>query len=155
MSTRRVQLALNVRDIETATRFYSARFGTAPAMQRPGYANYLIADPPLKLVLFENPGADAPLNHLGVEVASREDDIEATRQFAEAGLAHTIAEVGMCCHAVQDKEWVEAPNVPLGAWEFYTALDAASLDEKSLTGTCCGEGPNDTTACCADSVGRP
>ncbi len=123
MSTSRVQLALNVADIEAATGFYRDLFGVEPAKRRPGYANFEIADPPLKLVLFENPDAASPLNHLGVEVA----DTGRRRRGGRAGstppgCAHTMTEADRCCHAVQDKVWVDAPDVPLGAWEFYTVL---------------------------------
>jgi catechol 2,3-dioxygenase-like lactoylglutathione lyase family enzyme len=154
--TGRVQLALNVHDIEAATRFYTNMFGVQPAKQRPGYANFVVADPPLKLVLFENPGAESALNHLGVEVPSSHDVTAATRRFADAGLAHTTAEVGACCHAVQDKAWVEAPDVPLGAWEFYTVLDddpAAGPDTAAAaTGTCCASDAEAATPCCAGSA---
>ena len=89
MSTSRVQLALNVTDLEAATRFYTDLFGVGPAKQRTGYANFVIADPPLKLVLFENPGAVSPLNHLGVEVASAGDVEAAEARLREEGLATT------------------------------------------------------------------
>ena len=81
METSRVQLALNVTDIDAATRFYSDLFGVEPAKQRPGYANFEIADPPLKLVLFEHPTAASPLNHLGVEVPSSADVVAAAERF--------------------------------------------------------------------------
>jgi catechol 2,3-dioxygenase-like lactoylglutathione lyase family enzyme len=152
MTSSRIQLALNVADIESATRFYADMFGVQPAKQRPGYANFVVADPPLKLVLFENAGAASPLNHLGVEVASSADVLAATRRFTEAGLAHTTAEVDACCHAVQDKAWVEAPDVPLGAWEFYTVLDDAPATERASAGTCCATASQGATACCADSA---
>ncbi len=152
MTTSRIQLALNVADIETATNFYADLFGVQPAKRRPGYANFVVADPPLKLVLFENAGAASPLNHLGVEVASSADVLAATRRFTDAGLAHTTAEVDACCHAVQDKAWVEAPDVPLGAWEFYTVLDDDPATEQASTGTCCTAGPADATPCCAGSA---
>ena len=132
MATSRIQLALNVADIEAATRFYADMFGVPPAKQRPGYANFVVADPPLKLVLFENAGAASPLNHLGVEVASTADVLAATGRFTDAGLAHTTAEVDACCHAVQDKAWVEAPDVPLGAWEFYAVLDDDPTTEPGI-----------------------
>lgn len=157
-STGRVQLALNVRDIEAATRFYAGMFGVQPAKQRPGYANFVVADPPLKLVLFENPGAESALNHLGVEVPSSDDVVAATRRFAGAGLAHTTAEVGACCHAVQDKAWVEAPDVPLGAWEFYTVLDddpiISSATMKATTGTCCATDAEASPCCAGSTQGR-
>ena len=151
MTTSRIQLALNVRDVEAATRFYTDLFGVPPAKRRPGYANFAVADPPLKLVLFENPGADSALNHLGVEVRSSADVTEATRRFADAGLAHTTAEVDVCCHAVQDKAWVEAPDVPLGAWEFYAVLDDDPDTDQAATGTCCASSP-DSTLCCAEGA---
>ena len=152
MTTSRIQLALNVADIESATKFYADMFGVRPAKQRPGYANFVVADPPLKLVLFENAGAVSPLNHLGVEVASTADVLAATRRFADAGLPHTTAEEDACCHAVQNKAWVEAPDVPLGAWEFYTVLGDDPATEQVSTGTCCAAGSDDATPCCAGSV---
>ena len=122
MNTSRVQLALNVTDLEEATRFYRDFFGVEPAKRRAGYANFAIADPPLKLVLFENPTATSALNHLGVETASTDDVAAAAARFAAAGLATTMSSGERCCHAMQDKVWVNAPDVPLGGWEFYTVL---------------------------------
>lgn len=138
MSTSRVQLALNVADIDAATRFYEKLFGVAPAKQRPGYANFAIADPPLKLVLFEDPNAGSPLNHLGIELAGVDDVAAAATRMAAAGLEHRISERERCCHAIQDKVWVTAPDVPLNAWELYTVLD----DDPTQTTAC------DATVCC-------
>ncbi len=150
--TSRIQLALNVRDVEAATRFYTSLFGVPPAKQRPGYANFVVADPPLKLVLFEIPGAQSSLNHLGVEVASTDEVAAATARFADAGLQHTTPEVGSCCHAVQDKVWVDAPDVPLGAWEFYTVLeDAPAAEVAASDGACCVTTAGDGTPCCTTS----
>ena len=137
----RLQLALNVADIEAATAYYRDLFGTEPAKQRPGYANFAIADPPLKLVLFENPEATSALNHLGVEVPSSADVAATADRFAAMGLPHRVSQSERCCHAVQDKVWVTAPDVPLGAWEFYTVL--ADDPDQSLTcgaGSCCSDG---------------
>ena len=139
MPTSRVQLALNVSDLEAATRFYTDLFGVAPAKQRTGYANFEIADPPLKLVLFENQGAASPLNHLGVEVGSTAEVKAAARRFEAAGMAHSFAESDRCCHAVQDKVWVDAPDVPLGGWEFYTVLADDPTQDTGASGPCCGE----------------
>lgn len=150
MTTGRVQLALNVTDLEAAVRHYRDVFGVEPAKERPGYANFAITDPPLKLVLFENPGAASPLNHLGVEVASAADVVAAADRFAGAGLRHTMVEADRCCHAVQDKVWVDAPDVPLGAWEFYTVLaDDPDPSEAAPTSTCCTTAAGDTAPCCA------
>ena len=105
----RVQLALNVNDIDKAVSFYTKLFGTEPAKRRPGYANFAIAQPPLKLVLLENPGQGGTLNHLGVEVDSADAvDAEQTR-LADAGLAAIDERDTTCCYARQDKFWVRAP----------------------------------------------
>lgn len=110
METSRVQLALNVSDIEAATRFYTDLFGVAPAKQRDGYANFEIADPPLKLVLFEHAAATSPLNHLGVEVASSDVVTAAADRFAAAGLSHKLMTSDRCCHAVRTRSGSTPPT---------------------------------------------
>jgi len=150
--TSRLQLALNVADIETATRLYQDLFGVEPAKRRPGYANFAIPDPPLKLVLFENPGAGSPLNHLGVEVETSADLDAAADRFRGAGLHHTSTEADRCCHAEQDKVWVDAPDVPLGAWEFYTVVgDDPGVIEAAEPGTCCTRPTADASRPCCGS----
>ena len=119
--SRRVQLALNVNDIGEAITFYSRLFGTEPAKVRPGYANFAIAEPPLKLVLLENPGQGGSLNHLGVEVPDT-DTVEAEQaRLTGAGLAGAEERDTTCCYARQDKFWVQ--GAPDGeSWEIYTVL---------------------------------
>ena len=138
----RIQLALNVDDVEAATAFYATLFGTEPAKTRPGYANFAIAEPPLKLVLLENPGQGGTLNHLGVEVGSVEEvDAEQTR-LAARGLASVDERGTTCCYAKQDKFWVQ--NTPGGErWEVYTVLADSP--------TSAGE-PDDGPACCGDAT---
>lgn len=133
MDTARVQLALNVSDLDEAVAFYGRLFGAEPAKRRPGYANFAIADPPLKLVLMEQPGATVRLNHLGVEVASTEEVAAAQTRLAGAGL-DTAEEAGVtCCHALQDKVWVTDPD---GApWEIYTVL--ADAPQPAATACAC------------------
>jgi catechol 2,3-dioxygenase-like lactoylglutathione lyase family enzyme len=144
----RIQLALNVSDVEAATAFYRDLFGVEPAKRRPGYANFEVPEPPLKLVLFENPGAISALNHLGVEVATPQQVVEAAARFTTVGLHHTTLASDRCCHAVQDKLWVDAPDVPLGAWEFYTVLgDDPSASGGSSAGTCCTSSTTDGPCC--------
>ena len=123
----RVQLALNVDDVEQAVAFYTTLFGVEPAKRRPGYANFAIAEPPLKLVLLENPGQGGTLNHLGVEVADVDTVDAEQNRLAAAGLASTDERGGTCCYAKQDKFWVD--GVPDGVrWEVYTVLaDSASF----------------------------
>ena len=118
----RVQLALNVDDIEESIAFYSKLFGTEPAKVKPGYANFAVADPALKLVLIENPGRGGSLNHLGVEVVDTDTvDTEQTR-LAAVGLASVDERDSTCCYAKQDKFWVEgAPDSE--RWEVYTVLE--------------------------------
>jgi len=140
----RVQLALNVNDIDEAVAFYTKLFGTEPAKRRPGYANFAISEPPLKLVLLENPGQGGSLNHLGVEVPDIGTvDAEQTR-LAEAGLVSVDERETTCCYAKQDKFWVQ--GTPDGeSWEFYTVL----ADSQTFYGE---EGG---TACCGGAAAEP
>jgi catechol 2,3-dioxygenase-like lactoylglutathione lyase family enzyme len=117
----RVQLALNVDDIEEAVSFYARLFGTEPAKRRPGYANFAITEPPLKLVLLENPGQGGTLNHLGIEVADPAAVDAEQARLAEAGLAAIDERDTTCCYARQDKFWVT--GTPAGErWEIYAVV---------------------------------
>jgi catechol 2,3-dioxygenase-like lactoylglutathione lyase family enzyme len=127
MATSRIQLALNVSDLDEAVAFYGKLFGAEPAKRRPGYANFAVDRPPLKLVLIEGEGPGGSLNHLGVEVASTEQVAEATERLAAEGLDTRTEDAVTCCYAVQDKVWVSDPD---GAhWEVYTVLADASTYE--------------------------
>jgi catechol 2,3-dioxygenase-like lactoylglutathione lyase family enzyme len=131
----RLQLALNVDDLDTSIAFYSRLFGTEPAKTRPGYANFAVSEPPLKLVLIENPGHGGSLNHLGVEVADTETVDAEQRRLTAAGLASFDERDTTCCYARQDKFWVE--GTPHGeSWEVYTVLE----DADTMTG--------ESTSCC-------
>jgi catechol 2,3-dioxygenase-like lactoylglutathione lyase family enzyme len=148
----RVQLALNVDDLESAVAFYSKLFGVEPAKRRPGYANFAVAQPPLKLVLLENPGKGGTLNHLGVEVGSTETVHAEIARLAEEGL-FTEEEMGTtCCFATQDKVWVTAPGGE--RWEVYTVLadsDTFGQSPRSTgeAGVCCGATAiSDDASCC-------
>ncbi len=160
MSTSRLQLALNVTDVESATKFYSQLFDTEPNKVRPGYANFAIADPPLKLVLLENQDPDGALNHLGVELVDSAAVEAATVSFAERGLTTKVSTQEACCHAIQDKVYVQAPEVPIGMWEFYTVLDETPENATNDDGVCCaGFGDDDVStaendAASSDSVER-
>ncbi|MGH3937477.1 MAG: ArsI/CadI family heavy metal resistance metalloenzyme [Pseudonocardiaceae bacterium] len=114
----RVQLALQVADLEGSIKFYSALFGVEPAKLRPGYANFAIVEPPLKLVLLEGrTGEPTVLDHLGVEVESTDQVSAASRRFTDSGLTTREENDTTCCYAVQDKVWVHGPgNEP---WEVY------------------------------------
>jgi catechol 2,3-dioxygenase-like lactoylglutathione lyase family enzyme len=149
----RVQLALNVSDLDSAVDFYTKLFSTEPAKLRPGYANFAIDEPPLKLILVENPGAGGRLNHLGVEVAST-DDVTATQaRLAGEGLATATEENVTCCYAVQDKVWVDDPD---GApWEVYTVLADSETPNGDLgAADACGAGACATEAVAADQPQR-
>ncbi len=114
----RVQLALNVNDLRAAIEFYSKLFDTTPAKVRPGYANFAIDPPPLKLVLFEQPGNGGTINHLGVEVETPEEVGAAQTRLATHGMATAVEESVDCCYARQDKVWVDGPSGE--PWEIYT-----------------------------------
>jgi catechol 2,3-dioxygenase-like lactoylglutathione lyase family enzyme len=136
----RVQLALNVNDIDEAVAFYSKLFSTEPAKRRAGYANFAVAEPALKLVLLENPGQGGSLNHLGVEVPDVDTvDAEQSR-LAQEGLASIDERGTTCCYAKQDRFWVQgAPNGE--QWEIYTVLaDSQTFhgDESEAAPVCCG-----------------
>ncbi len=117
----RLQLALNVDDLEAAIEFYSKLFATEPAKRKPGYANFAIAEPPLKLVLFEAKGAAERLNHLGVEVFEAETLDAARDRLERAGLAASVEQASTCCHATQDKVWSLEPQGL--RWEWYRVLE--------------------------------
>jgi len=126
----RIQLALNVADLDQAIGFYSKLFASEPAKVREGYANFAIEDPPLKLVLIEGPGDRETVNHLGVEVASPEAVSAAQRRLSAEGLATATEDNVECCFALQDKVWVDAPDGE--PWEIYTVLD-----DVESTPSCC------------------
>ena len=144
----RLQLAINVTDLDKAVEFYSRLFDTVPAKTKPGYANFAIADPPLKLVLFEGPEG-ATINHLGVEVETAEEVVSAERRLSGAGLETTGFDETICCFAEKAETWVVDPD---GArWEWYVKTG----DAEQIHNTIVRSRPRDTAsepatgACCA------
>ena len=134
----RVQLALNVAKIDEAIDFYSQLFRTEPHKVRPGYANFEVEDPPLKLVLIEN-GRGGDLNHLGVEVESTGQVVSETQRLGQLGHELEIEDAVVCCHAEQDKVWVRDPAGL--RWEVYTITDDQPATEmiQLISDTCCAE----------------
>ncbi|MET8199822.1 ArsI/CadI family heavy metal resistance metalloenzyme [Micromonospora taraxaci] len=149
----RVQLALRVSDLEGSVAFYSNLFGVEPAKRRPGYANFAVENPPLKLVLIEGE-ADQPtvMDHLGVEVFSTDDVNAATRRLTESGLITLEENDTECCYALQDKVWVRGPgNEP---WEVYTVkADADTLAKVSAEECRCGGPVDPAVESVADEAG--
>lgn len=139
----RIQLALRVADLDRSVDFYRKLFGAEPAKRHPGYANFAITQPPLKLVLIEaGPDQDTVLDHLGIEVESTEELRTATARLAGAGLDTTVQDATTCCYAVQDKVWVHGPGAQ--RWEVYTVLDdaeAASINALDDCHCICGPQP--------------
>ncbi|MCI3929202.1 ArsI/CadI family heavy metal resistance metalloenzyme [Streptomyces sp. AN091965] len=135
----RVQLALNVADLEASVTFYSKLFGVEPAKRRPGYANFAVTTPPLKLVLIEGePGQDTRLDHLGVEVTTTDDVTAATTRLKDAGLATFEENDTSCCYALQDKVWVTGPGKE--PWEVYVVkadADQMGKTPDTTADTCC------------------
>ena len=134
----RVQLALRVADLEESITFYSKLFDAEPVKRRPGYANFAIAEPPLKLVLIEGQaGEETRMDHLGVEVPTTDDVTQATDRLKTAGLATFEENDTSCCYALQDKVWVTGPGKE--PWEVYVVkADTDDLLKVSDTTTCCG-----------------
>src|SRR4029078_2731491 len=147
-----LQLALNVPDIDRAVDFYSKLFATEPNKRKPGYANFAIADPPLKLVLFEKADAEARLNHLGVEVADSDAVWAHQSRLADEGV-DSLEASGTCCFAKQHKAWVDGPD---GAWEIYAVLadsdafgqSSAKVDDDTGDSLCCASVPEAEARCC-------
>jgi catechol 2,3-dioxygenase-like lactoylglutathione lyase family enzyme len=132
----RVQLALRVADLEGSVAFYSKLFGAEPAKRRLGYANFAIAEPPLKLVLIEGqPGEPTRMDHLGVEVETAGEVTAATARLAAAGLATVTEEDTACCYVVQDKVWVTGPGQE--PWEVYVVKGDADVLDKPADSACC------------------
>lgn len=147
----RLQLALNVSNLDEAVDFYTRYFATSPAKVRPGYANFAIAEPPLKLVLVENPGSGGTINHLGVEVETSEDVARAERRLLARGFAVDVEERTDCCYALQDKVWVDGPDA--SRWEVYAVLADTEAEGARGDATCCtSAGTSDASrgdlACC-------
>ena len=145
----RIQLALNVDDIDAAVDFYSTLFDTRPAKRRPGYANFAVVDPPLKLVLFENPRATGTLNHLGVERESVDEVEQQAARLEAAGLTLDTEGDVVCCYARQDKHWVTGPDGQ--RWENYAVLADAHPELEGKTRADLGhvETPAQAAACCS------
>jgi catechol 2,3-dioxygenase-like lactoylglutathione lyase family enzyme len=142
----RVQLALNVANLDQAVEFYSKLFGSEPAKVRPGYANFAVANPPLKLVLIEDASqAPGSINHLGIEVDTADEVADEQARLVEAGLVTEVEDQVTCCYALQDKVWVEGPGRE--PWEIYTVL----AHSETPAGEPAGAAPSDA-ACC---VTRP
>jgi catechol 2,3-dioxygenase-like lactoylglutathione lyase family enzyme len=146
----RVQLALRVADLEASIEFYSRLFGTSPAKRRPGYANFAIPEPPLKLVLLEGEaGEETRMDHLGVEVEDTDLVAAATNRLADAGLVTRVEDNTTCCYAVQDKVWVTGPgNEP---WEVYTVTGDARADLEGRTSIELSQVGGDGTCCTTDT----
>ena len=149
----RVQLALNVSDLDAAVAFYSKLFATEPAKRRPGYANFAILDPPLKLVLIEGKGEPGALNHLGVEVASTDEVAAAQGRLTGEGLTTAAEDQVSCCYALQDKVWVDGPDGE--PWEIYTVLADVEMPAGELRTVapgadtlCCTTAPESAARCC-------
>jgi len=147
----RVQLALRVSDLEGSVAFYSNLFGVEPAKRRPGYANFAIEQPPLKLVLIEGePDQPTVMDHLGVEVFSTDEVTAATTRLQQSGLVTLSEDDTECCYALQDKVWVRGPgNEP---WEVYVVKGEADQLGKQVGSACCGETPGSDQP---QSVGTP
>ena len=142
----RVQLALRVADLEGSIAFYTKLFGAEPAKRRPGYANFAIAEPPLKLVLIEGtPGEPTRMDHLGVEVDTPDQVTAAAARLAGDGLQTVTEENTACCYAVQDKVWVTAPGHE--PWEVYTVKADADTLDRQVGSACCAPG-GDQSSCC-------
>ena len=136
----RLQLALDVSDIDEAVEFYSKMFATEPLKRKPGYANFAIAEPPLKLVLFENPATAGGLNHLGVEVETAAEVSDAEGRLTTSGIETTGVDDTVCCYAEKTETWVDGPDNTRWEWYVKTGDTEQMLHESVSVGDkpCCG-----------------
>jgi hypothetical protein len=143
----RLQLALNVSNLEESIDFYSRYFNTSPAKVRPGYANFAIEEPPLKLILMQGNGQPGSINHLGVEVFSTDEVRAKTEYLASRGFPVDVEDETTCCYAVQDKVWVTGPDQT--SWETYVVLaDAEAPAASSSDESCCSSSASSACQCC-------
>ena len=151
----RLQLALNVSDMDEAVEWYSKMFGVEPSKRKPGYANFAIAEPPLKLVLFENPEGVGRINHLGVETETAAEVVAAEARLADSGVETTGVDDTVCCFAEKVETWVTDPDGE--RWEWYVKKADAEVMENVIVGlrasagvgASTATGPEGTGTCCA------
>jgi len=151
----RLQLALNVSDMDEAVEWYSKMFGVEPSKRKPGYANFAIAEPPLKLVLFENPEGVGRINHLGVETETAAEVVAAEARLADSGVETTGVDDTLCCFAEKVETWVTDPDGE--RWEWYVKKADAEVLENVIVGSrdsvavgaSTATGPESTGTCCA------
>ncbi len=143
--TMRLQLALNVADLDEAVDFYTRMFGVGPAKVRPGYANFAVEQPPLKLVLFEGAGEPGSINHLGVETDTAAEVVAAEARLGEAGLATTGVDEAVCCYALKTETWVSGPDGT--RWEWYVKHGDTEQLQNVVIGSRPGSGGG--SVCCA------
>lgn len=136
----RLQLALNVSNLDESIDFYTKMFDTAPVKIKPGYANFAIENPPLKLVLFEGTGNGGTINHLGVEVEAAEEVVAAEQRLSGAGISTTGVDDTLCCYAEKTETWVESPD---NRWEWYVKTGDSTEFENTVVS--CGP---EATSCC-------
>jgi catechol 2,3-dioxygenase-like lactoylglutathione lyase family enzyme len=152
----RVQLALRVPDLEGSIAFYTSLFGVEPAKRRPGYANFAVAEPPLKLVLLEGePGRSTVMDHLGVEVGTTDEIHDATARLSQLGLFTQVEDDTTCCYARQDKVWVQGPGHE--PWEVYTVKeDSQAFGTHGIAGVVPDDaGPAaDVAGCCGTAAAQ-
>jgi len=150
--TQRLQLALNVKNLDEAIAFYTKMFGVEPARLRPGYANFAISNPPLKLVLFEGE-EEGTINHLGVEVTTSAEVIEAEQRLIQAGLETTGIDDTVCCYAQKTETWLAGPDAT--RWEWYVRTgDSEQLENEILdegAASCCPLPEAETASAVASS----
>jgi len=142
----RLQLALNVKNLDSAITYYSKMFDAEPHKVRKGYANFAIDNPALKLVLFENPNANEHLNHLGVEVFDSADIEKTSKRFEVAGILGSVQTDMICCHAGQDKVLAKAETNL--SWEWYIIKDDNPHGADQNASQCCSDGSQQKSVCC-------
>lgn len=120
----RFHVHLNVTDLDTSIRFYSALFATQPAVVKPDYAKWMLDDPRVNFAI-STTGRAAGIDHLGFQVESADGLAEIGRRLDAAGGTVVPEAATICCYAQSDKLWTEDPQGT--RWEsFHTTGEATT-----------------------------
>jgi lactoylglutathione lyase len=115
----KVHMHMSVSDLAKSREFYRKFLGSDPVKEKPGYVKFLPGWAPVNLALSEGrrSGGEGPINHTGVQLDSPALVMEHLARVKAAGLP-VREQIGVnCCHANQDKFWVEDPDGV--EWEVY------------------------------------
>jgi lactoylglutathione lyase len=147
---KRFHVHVHVDDLARNIAFYSAMFNQQPTRTEGDYAKWMLEDPPVNFAISTRGGAPG-VDHLGIQVDSKEQLAEIRGHAARADMAILDEGETTCCYARSDKYWVTDPQGV--AWEQFHTLDSIpvfSMPKNQAAGGCCA-----TPAAAADVPANP